>query len=144
MQPYTSSEELTKLNKHVQNPTFSTSIQHFQDFLREKPSRKLLQEALVSQPPMLASPSPSGGTTYPSSELYTDWFQILFQSSCLVLSATIGSLVLFTIIKNASQQCSTLVASEDNGNLVARLANCAARIKLISMKTLSAGHTQWK
>ncbi|KAJ6854620.1 hypothetical protein NC651_039533 [Populus alba x Populus x berolinensis] len=71
MQPYTSSEELTKLNKHVQNPTFSTSIQHSQDFLREKPSRKLLQEALVSQPPMLASPSPSGGATYPSSELYT-------------------------------------------------------------------------
>lgn len=85
--------------------TFSTSIQHFQDFLREKPSRKLLQEALFSQPPMLASPSPSGGTTYPSSELYTGHRLVPNIVSVIMFGpiCNIGSLVLYTIIKNASQ-----------------------------------------
>jgi len=50
---------------------------------------------------------------------------------------------LFTIIKNVLE-CSSLIASEYNGNLAARLANYTARIELISLKTFSTGHTQGK
>ncbi|KAJ6949016.1 hypothetical protein NC651_003127 [Populus alba x Populus x berolinensis] len=116
----------------MSSTTFSPSTQLFQDFLKKLPSRKLLQQALFSQPSM-------------PSELYTSHRYVpnIVLVILLVLCALIGSLALYTIIKNVLE-CSSLIASEYNGNLAARLANCTARIEQISLKTFSTGHTQWK
>ena len=139
-------KKLSLNSASMSSTTFSPSTQLFQDFLKKLPSRKLLQQALFSQPSMLSSPSPSGGTIHPPSELYTGHRYVpnIVLVILLVLCAIIASLTLYTIIKNVLE-CSSLIASEyNNGNLAARLANCTARIELISLKTFSSGHTQWK
>jgi hypothetical protein len=138
-------KKLSLNSASMSSTSFSPSTQLFQDFLKNFPSRKLLQQALFSQPPMLPSPSPSGGTIHPPSELYTSHRYVpnIVLVILLVLCAIIGSLALFTIIKNVLE-CSSLIASEYNGNLAARLANYTARIELISLKTFSTGHTQGK
>ncbi|KAJ6424295.1 hypothetical protein OIU84_025143 [Salix udensis] len=79
---------------------------------------------------MLPSPPPTEGSVYPpSSELHTS-------HGCVPNTVLIILLIIL--------ECSSLTASEYNGNLAARLANCTARTKLMPLKTFSAGLARWK
>ncbi|KAJ6751256.1 hypothetical protein OIU85_001752 [Salix viminalis] len=84
---------------------------------------------------MLPSPPPTEGSVYPpSSEPYTSHGYV--PNTVLIILLI---MYVFQIL-----ECSSLTASEYNGNLAARLANCTARTKLMPLKTFSAGLARWK